>query len=52
MHVGAETSELHLLTLARLDRQRVRVDPFVRRNVRRLGRVREDVENRGFINDG
>jgi hypothetical protein len=51
VHVRAEAAQLDLLTLPRLDRERVRVEPLVRGHVRRLGRVREDVEHRRFLDD-
>ena len=51
VHVRAEAPQLHLLALARLDRQRVRVHPLVRGHVRGLRCVREDVEHRWLVDD-
>lgn len=52
MYVGAEAPELHLLALARLNRQWVRVHPLIRRNVGGLGRVGQNVEYSRFLDDG
>lgn len=52
VHVRAEAPQLHLLALARFDSQGVCVDPLVRRDVRRLRGICEDVEDGRLINDG
>lgn len=50
VHVRAEAPQLHLLALARFDRQRVGIDPLVGRHVSGLRCVRQDVEHRRLIN--
>ena len=52
MNVCTEASQLHLLTLARFDRERVRVNPLISGDVGGFLCVGEDVENGGFVNNG
>lgn len=52
MHVRAEAPQLDLLTLTRLDRERIRIDPLVCGHVRRVMRVRQDVEHGRIVDDG
>jgi hypothetical protein len=49
--VRAEAAELHLLTLARLDGERIGIHPLVCGHVRRLVRIRQYVEDRWFLYD-
>lgn len=51
VNVRAEAAKFHLLALARLDRQRVGINPLVRGDVRRVVRIRKDVEHCPFIDD-
>lgn len=51
MNVRTEASQFHLLTLACLDRQRVRIHPFISRHLGRLRGVSEDVEDGWFVDN-
>lgn len=49
MHVCGEVPQLDLLTFACLDREGVRIDPFVGRNVRRVFGVSKNIEDSGIV---
>ena len=51
MNIRAEASQLHLLTLARLDCQRVCINPFISGHLGRLRGVSEDVEDSWLVDD-
>ena len=52
VNIGTKASHLHLLALASLNSQRIRVNPFVGRYIRRVRRVRKDIEHSRFVDDG
>lgn len=51
MNIRTEAPQLDLLTLARLDSQRIGIHPLVCRNICGFRRVRKNVEYRRFIDD-
>ena len=50
--IRAEVPQLHLLTLTGLNSQRIRVHPFIRRDVGRFVGVYKDVEHGWVVDDG
>ena len=52
VHIRAEAPHLHLLALARLNRQGIRIYPLASGNFCRVRGVCEDIEHRGFLDDG
>jgi hypothetical protein len=49
--ISAKTSQLHLLALARLNRQWISVDPFIGRHVSGIMRICKDIEDSRRVND-
>lgn len=50
MDIRTKASQLHLLTLPCFNSQRVRIYPLICRDIRRLGRICQDVEHGRLVN--
>ena len=51
MNIRAEVPQLHLLALTRFYSQRIRIHPFIRRDVSRFMGIYKDVEHRWLVDD-
>ena len=52
VNIRAKAPQFHLLALAGFNGQRVSIHPLVRRDVRRLVSVYEDIEHGWLVDDG
>jgi hypothetical protein len=50
MDIRTKASQLHLLTLPCFNSQRVRIYPLICRDIRRLGRICQDIEHGRLVN--
>lgn len=51
MNIRAEAPQLDLLALTRFYSQRIRIHPFIRRDVSRFVGIHENVEHRWLVDD-